>query len=184
MKTLKSLLSFSILITFLSCSPSVKIVSDYDVTADFDSYKTYMFLPWNTDNSKYITDPAQKNLYAMLESELNARGLTKVSGNADLAINLMALLEEKVAATAYTRYYNTGSIGYYSSFGYGYQSTTHYKKEDFLEGSIIVDAFDHEKKNLVWQGIAVQEIVENDAKRKRQVTYSIKKMFESFPKNN
>lgn len=183
MKTFKALLLIVLSITVFSCSSSLNLVTDYDVTVDFNQYKTYMFLPWNKENSEYITDPAKKKLYQLLEDELNSRGLTKVQTEGDLAINLLVLLEEKRAATAYTRYYSTGPVGYYSSFGYGYQSTTYYKKEDILEGTIIVDAFDHKERNLIWQGIAIQEIVEQDAKRQRQVSGSIKKMFESFPKN-
>jgi hypothetical protein len=140
-----------------------------------------MYLPWNKDNSEYITKPIQDRLYGLLDTELKARGYTKVNSNADLAVNLMAILEEKRSAIAYTRYYNTGGYGYSYPFGYGYQSTTYYKKNDFLQGSIIVDVFDQQKKKLIWQGIAVQEIVENDAKRERQVNHSIKKMFEKYP---
>lgn len=182
---MKHLKNTAVLIVFtflISCSSSLNVASDYDVTANFDAYKTYMYLKWNEDNSKYITKAAQDKLYALLDEEMQARGYSKVDADADMAVNLMALLEEKQSATAYTRYYSTGSIGYYSSFGYGIQSTTYYKKEDILEGSIIVDVFDNESRNLVWQGVAVQEIVENDAKRQRQVAYSVKKMFEKFPK--
>ena len=182
MKTFKTSLIAIFSLAFFSCSSSLNLVTDYDVTVDFNEYNTYMFLPWNKENSEYITESAKQKLYQLLENELSSRGLTKVQENGDLAVNLLVLLEEKRAATAYTRYYSTGPVGYYSSFGYGYQSTTYYKKEDILEGTIIVDAFDHNERNLVWQGIAIQEIVEQEAKRQRQVSGSIKKMFESFPK--
>lgn len=182
MKKLRTLFSLAILTSvLLSCNSSLSIVSDYDVTADFKSYKTYMYLPWDKGNSEYITESAKANLYGMLDKELQARGYSKVEADADMAINLMVMLEEVREATAYTRYYSTGPVGYYSSFGYGYQSTTYYKKEDILEGTIVIDAFDQAQKSLIWQGIAILEIVENDAQRKRQVTTSIKKTFEKFP---
>jgi hypothetical protein len=173
--------SFFLLLS-LACSSTQQIQSDYDVAADFNSYKTFRFLPWYAGNSEYVTEEGKKQLYSMLEEQLTARGYKKVNGNADLTIGLLVLLEEKRDATAYTRYYNTGGFGYYYGFGYGLQSTNYYKKRDFLEGTIIVDIFDHNAKKLIWQGVAIQEIVENKQQRVRQVNMSIQKMFRKFPR--
>ena len=181
MKNYAKLLTGLILIIFSSCVAKKNINSEYDVNVDFNSFKTYMFLPWNPKNSEYVNKTAQQKLYGMLEAELSKIGYEKVEHNADLVINLMVLLDEQRSAIAYTRYYNTGGYGYYSPFGFGYNSTTYYKKFDVLEGTIVVDVFDQKEKKLIWQGISIQEIVENDAQRERQVIYSIKKMFQGFP---
>ena len=181
MKNFTTLWLGIILIILSSCSAKKSITSDYDVNVDFSKYKTYMFLPWNPHNSEYVNKAAQERLYGMLEVELSKRGYERVHHNADLAVNLMVLLDEKRSAINYTRYYHTGGYGYYSPFGFGYNSTTYYKKIDFLEGTIIVDVFDQQEKRLIWQSVSILEIVEKDSKRKRQVETSVKKMFQGFP---
>lgn len=164
-----------------SCSSKLQVTSDYDAKADFKSFKTFMFLPWDPGSSEYIGPNAQKRLFDQLEKELNAMGYQKVTTEADLAVNVLVLLDEKRDAINYTRYYSTGGYSYYYPFGFGLNSSTYYKKVDYLQGTMIVDMFNQKERLLIWQGVVTLEVVENQKKRQQSVMVSLKKLFKNFP---
>jgi hypothetical protein len=162
------------------CKSSLQIISDYDKNADFKAYKTYMLLPWRPDNSKLVSAPTKRYLYAALEHEMNARGYSKVESGADLAVNLMVIIEEKSAQTAYQSYYQYGGWGYYAPFGYGY-SSVRYDSYEYLQGTVIVDVFDQKEKKLVWQGAAIAEIKEDKKDREQGINKGMAKVFMEYP---
>ncbi len=165
---------------FLTACNSVKLVVDYDGDVDFGSYKTYMILPWREQNSKLVSELNQKRLYTALENEMNARGYTRVSSNADLAVNILVIIEESTNYTAYRDYYQGGGWGYYYPFGYGY-STVRYESFDVLMGTVLVDVFDHQKKKLIFQSAAIAEVKEQNRNREQEINRIMSKIFWEFP---
>ncbi len=164
---------------FSGCS-QVKIIVDYDKSTEFPNYKTYMFLPWRDINSELVNDFDKERFYSALENELNARGYTKVITDADLAVNILVIIEKGTAYTGYTNYYNYGGWGYNYPFGMGY-STVRYDSYDYLNGTLLVDIFDHKQKKLIWQGAAIGEVKENARNRENKINKVVSRIFWEYP---
>jgi len=160
-----------------ACSGPIKITSDYDKNVDFKSYETYMLLPWRKENSKLVNEIDKRRLYDALTYELNARGYRQVNAGADLAVNLMVIIQEKANVTAYRSHYNYG--GYYYPYGYG--STIHFDSQEYLQGTVIIDVFDNNEKKLIWQGAAIAEIDENPRNREQGIKKGMARIFWEYP---
>lgn len=176
-KTLIPILFAALL--FASCNP-VKLVVDYDGEVQFAKYETYMILPWRKENSEMVNEINRQRIYDALEREMNARGYKRVDSNADLAVNVMVIIEEKTNYTAYRDYYHGGGYGYYYPFGYGY-STVRYDSYDVLQGTMIVDIFDHKQKKLIYQSAAIGEIKEKNSNREKSINKVMAKIFWDYP---
>jgi hypothetical protein len=182
MKTIKlfSLIAMAAMIS--SCSP-VKVVADVDKTVDFSKYETYSFLGWQKDSDKILNDFDKKRIHDAFISEFEARGLKGVAENGDMAITLFIVVDQKTSTSAYTNYYGGGYRGYNryrGGWGYGY-ATTSYSESDYMEGTLVMDVFDNESKDQVWQGIATSTVVENPDKRDKAIPAKISALMKKFP---
>ncbi|MEA3476722.1 MAG: DUF4136 domain-containing protein [Bacteroidota bacterium] len=182
MKSLKFFSLLAIVALFTSCS-SVKVVTDMDKTVDFSKYETYSFLGWQEDSDKIMNDFDKKRVHDAFISEFEARGLKPVAENGDMAVSLFIVVDQKTSTTAYTNYYGGGYGGYNryrGGWGYGHATTT-YSESDYLEGTLVMDVFDGESKDQVWQGIATSTIVENPEKREKAIPSKVGALMKKFP---
>ena len=182
MKNIKLLALIPLTALIASCS-SVKVVADMDKTVDFSKYETYSFLGWQDDSDKIMNDFDKKRVHDAFISEFEARGLKPVKENGDMAVSLFIVVDQKTSVTAYTNYYG-GAYGGYHRYrgGWGYGSaTTSYSEDDYLEGTLVMDVFDGESKDQVWQGIATSTIVENPDKRDKAIPSKISALMKKFP---
>ncbi len=132
---------FLTLLIFSGCT-QVKIIADYDKNSEFPDHKTFMFLPWRAINSEIIDDFGKERFYKAIENEMKARGYEKVTSNADIAVNILVIVEKGTSYSAYRGYYNYGGYGYSYPFGMGY-STVRYQSYENLTGTLVIDVFDH-----------------------------------------
>ena len=167
---------------FSACGSNVDIITDYDHTADFTSYKTFFFLPWNKSNSTLVNDFDQKRIILAVTNEMEARGYTKVDAEGDLAIGLNLVVDKKTAQRAYTSYYSTGGWGYHYPYGFGV-SSTRYENYDYLVGTLIIDLFDSKSKELVWQGLAMGTVDPNRKADGSRVNGIIEQIFWEYPRD-
>ena len=182
MKTIRIFLIFVLVALLGSCSP-VTVLSDVDKTVDFTQYKTYNFLGWQEDSDRLIQEFDKKRLRDAFISEFEARGLTGVEENGDMAITLFYVIDQKTSTTAYTDYYGSGYGGYHrygGGWGYGHSTTT-YSESDYMEGTLVMDVFDGASKDQIWQGIAKATIIENPAKREKTIPARVEALMYKFP---
>lgn len=184
MKTIKFFSFIALAVLISSCS-SVKVVADMDKTVDFTKYETYSFLGWQDDSDKILNDFDKKRLRDAFISEFEARGMKPVPENGDMDITLYIVVDQKTSTTAYTNYYGGGGgYGGYNRYGggWGYGSaTTTYSESDYLEGTLVMDIFDGESKDQVWQGIATSTVVENPDKREKSIPAKVSALMKKFP---
>lgn len=182
MKILKSFLFMATLAALVSCS-GVTVLSDVDKTVDFSQYKTYSFLGWQAESDKIMNDMDKKRIHDAFMKEFDARGMEFVESGGDLEVSLFLVIDQKTSVSAYTDYYG-GGYGAYRRYGYGWgmgYATTTYSESDYLEGTLVMDAFDGESKNQVWQGVAKSTIDENPAKRETSIPKKIGLLMAKFP---
>ncbi|MEJ6792145.1 MAG: DUF4136 domain-containing protein [Lacinutrix sp.] len=138
----KTLPLLALLIIMSSCS-SVRVASDYDKNANFDSYKTFAFFKTGIDKAE-ISDLDKRRILRAIETEMLAKGFTK-SENPDLLVNIFTKERQKVNV------WNNG-------FGYGWGWSPFWGNNfnnnvsTTMQGSLYIDLIDAKKKELVWQG--------------------------------
>jgi hypothetical protein len=118
---------------------------------------------------------------------MEKRNLKLVDDNGDLVMSTFLVSEQKTSMTAYTNYYGGGA-------GYGYGrgrrgrggwgmggSTTTYSESDYVQGTMVIDIFDQQSTEMVWQGVGVGTIKEKPEKREKSLPKAIAKILQDFP---
>ena len=165
MKVFK-LLTITIAILLTSCA-SVRVTTDYDTQATFDSYKTFAFYKPGIDKVE-ISDLDKKRILRAIEKEMLTKGFTK-SESPDLLININTKTEKNVNV------YNAG-IGYgwgpwYGGYNRQISSSTN--------GVLYIDLINSKDKQLVWQGrgsgYLTHSVEKKDARTQEFVTQILAK---------
>src|SRR5262245_16847871 len=142
-----------------------KVRTDYDHSANFSQYKTFMWIKQPmTPNDPFIKD----RIIESVNAQLMAKGLRLVDSNADLGVAVNVATQEK--QTLNTFYDGFGPWGW----GFGPMATI----ETYTEGTIIVDLFDAKTKNIVWRGVGTKEISTKPEKESKFAEKAVAKMFE------
>jgi len=175
---MKNILFLSCLLVIATSCSSVRVSSDFDKTAGFASYKTYVFTPEAL--SIPLDDINRNRILTAIENELAAKGFTKSENNPDVLIDVKIKGEQIQTATAT----NTGGYGRGYRYGYGGGfSTTTIDYDTYVDGTLFIDMIDASKKQLVWQGRGTKTI-EPDASQKRReenINYAVKQIFLQYP---
>lgn len=154
MKKLKILVLPVLVLLFLSSCTSVRVLSDYDKNANFNSYKSYAFYKTGIDKAQ-ISDLDKKRILHAIDAEMSAKGFVK-SENPDILVSIFTKEREQV--DIYNNFWGGGGLGWgWSPFywgggfgpgwgGGGNNVTTQTK------GSLYIDLIDTKNKELIWQG--------------------------------
>ena len=155
-----------------SCS-TITVSTDYDRKADFASYSTFELRSGESMKNRLM----RERIEAALARELEARGLVRTAGRADLWVSAhVRMSNEKQIDT--TRFgYGWGRWGYWG----GGVATTRVRKVPV--GTLIVDIVDAREKQLVWQGVASDAIDAGASadERDRMVNAMVAKMLADYP---
>ena len=183
-------ISFLTAILFLACisnSAFSQVKSDYDKNTDFTKYKSYTFAGWQQDSDKQINDFDKKRIHESLKGELDARSMNLVESDGDAVISLFIVIDEKTSTTAYTNYNGGMGYGMRGGWGMGYggvgmgSSTTTYSENDYRQGTFVIDMYDANTKQLVWQGVSTKTINEKPQKREKTIPKGMKKLMKKYP---
>ena len=183
--TIRILTGLFLLVFTLGCS-STKISSDYDKEADFTKYQDFHYLGWAKDSDQILNDLDKRRIEEAFGSEFAKRGIKFVDASeADAAVSLFIVVDQKTGTTAYTDYYGGMGYGYgraYPGWGWGGgMSTTRYQEYDYLVGTLVVDVFDTETKKLVWQGVSSGTINENTKNREDRIRKVARAVMAKYP---
>ncbi|MEQ3661488.1 MAG: DUF4136 domain-containing protein [Flavobacterium sp.] len=170
MKTIKL---FPVLAFFIlaSCS-SVRVNSDYDKKANFESYKTYAFLKSGVDKVE-ISDLDKKRILRSIDEVMTTKGFTKDS-NPDLLISIFTKEKERVDV--------------YNSYGFGwgwnpYWGMNYNRVTTTPEGILYIDLIDAKTKELVWQGEGSGYLTKDTHKKDERIKTFVSKILEQYPPN-
>ncbi|PCJ98690.1 MAG: hypothetical protein COA50_00125 [Flavobacteriaceae bacterium] len=176
MKKLKAFIVPIMALLFLSSCVSVRVASDYDKEADFDSYKTYAFYKTGIDKAQ-ISDLDKKRILKAIDAEMSTRGFTK-SQNPDLLVSIFTKEKEKI--DIYNGYWG-GSYGWGWNPYYGHGNNVYSR----TEGSLYIDLIDTKNKELVWQGKGVGTLSnsQNIEKKEQRIREFVSQILQKYPPN-
>jgi len=161
----------SIAMIILATIPSMaqQVKTDYDRNANFTQYKTYS---WSSVKTK---DPLLVDrIKSSVDSALAAKGLSQVDSGGDLSINAMEITKNQ--QTLNTFY--DGGFGGWRWGGFGNATTT---TETYRVGTLVVDLFDTQSKELVFRGSSSDTLSNNSDKNIKNLNKGVDKMFKKFP---
>ena len=168
---------------FYSCSPTVKVTTDYDHSANFSEYKTFAVYDLKAQQGQ-VNQLNVDRVAKAIRNEMLAKGFTE-SSNPDLKVNAVSILKNKTQVTADSNFYGYG--GMYRPYGYwgggammGGGSTT-FNTYDYVDGSLVIDIVSTKTGKLVWQGIGNAEIDSKPDNPEQFINDAIKKILTGFP---
>lgn len=145
------------------------VTADYDHHVDFGHYKTYSWGKIKTANG--LWDDRVKEAVA---SQLAAKGWTEVpSGGEALVAARDAIRNQQELNTFYD-----GFGGRRWGGGFGRSTTT---VDNYKVGTLLVEMFDGQSKNLIWRASASNTLSSNADKNIKSLDKNVQKMFEHFP---
>ncbi|MCC9072279.1 DUF4136 domain-containing protein [Flavobacterium sp. F-65] len=180
----KALLILPIMILGLiySCSPSVKVTTDYDRSVNFSQYKTFAVYDLKAQEGQVSQLNAERVTNAIRIEMIN-KGFTESTNDPDLKVNAVTILKDKKQVTANSDFYGYG--GMYRPYGYwgGGMITgrTTYNTYDYVDGSLIIDIVSTKTQKLIWQGIGNTELDKRPDNPDEFISSSVKKILAGFP---
>jgi hypothetical protein len=160
---------------------------NYDHNANFARYKTYRWV--EIDGAVRLDPLTDKQLRNVLDVELSKKGLIKITGNdPDLLISYQAAVKHQEQFNAFSGGFGS-AWGYGAGWGRGWDyinpgtSTITAQSTVIQVGSLGLDMYDADQKQLVWRGEATKTIDTRAKPDKRQskIENGVAKLLKNYP---
>jgi Domain of unknown function (DUF4136) len=174
MRILKAMVGISLLFIVAGTANAQKVSVDYNHQANFSNYKTYMWI----HRPHYRPDPLmEQRAVEAINAALTAKGWREVPAGADVAVAAhFATHREHTLETFYDGF--GGGWHWHFGPGFGTAVTTVHTYEI---GSLVVDLFDAQSKDLIWRGVATDTFSQNPQKDTKKLEKAVDKLFSHFP---
>lgn len=188
MKKLTTALATALLAS--ACS-GISVNQDFNPNTQFASLQTWDWMPQSEDRGGDIrTDNplVDQRIRNAIEATLQEKGLRKVaSGEPQFRVGYHLILDDRVDYETVNNYYG-GTWGYrgvYGVYSTGMASSQTYARE-YTVGTLVIDFFDVESRELVWRGAAEGRIneVPDPAARQARATEAVQRILAQFPPKN
>ncbi len=169
LKTWLALTAAACVLLLSGCAntPYVRVASD--PYANFAPYQTFAFVnPLGTNRSGFQTLVSQQ-LKAATQRQLEARGLQLVASAPQLLVNFNASIVDKIhGSTMPVLVQPAFGVGFYGGGYYGcrgglYAPWPMYVDQtvvsNYKEGTLNIDIIDAARKQLVWEGVVIDDDV-------------------------
>lgn len=167
-----------------SCSPTVKVTTDYDHGANFSEFKTFAVYDLKAQEGQ-ISQLNSDRVTNAIRADMLAKGFTESTTNPDLKVNAVSILKNKQSVTADSNFYGYGGMyrpyGYWGGGAMMGGATTTFNTYDYVDGSLIIDIVSTKTQKLVWQGIGNAQIDSKPDNPDEFISNSITKILAGFP---
>ena len=160
---------------------------NYDRNVDFAKYKTYRWV--EIDGSIHLDQVTDKQLKNTIDVELSRKGLIKTTGNdPDLLISYQAAINHEQAFIAFAGGF--GPVwGSGDGWGRGWGDANHgtsnitVPSTTIHAGSLGLDVYDADQKQLVWRGEATKtiDLRAKPATRQTKIEQGVAKLLKNYP---
>jgi hypothetical protein len=148
-----------------------EVKTDYNHHANFTAYKTYSWLKVNAGDSLW-----SDRIQSAVDQQLSSKGFTRVPAGGDMAV---AAMGRTTAKQTYTTFYDgLGGGWFWRGFGDGIATTS---VQETPVGTLTVDIFDGQSKQLLWRGISTKTLSKNPEKNTKKLDDAVADMFKDFP---
>ena len=167
----KKIVYFSIGLALLLATASFaeQVKTDYDRNANFGKYKTFSFEKIETKDPLWID-----RIKSAVTSGLSAKGWTEVPSGGDVSVVAVEMTHTQQSLNTFY----DGFGGGWRWGGFGDATTT---VDTYKVGTLVVDLFDTNTKQLLWRGSASDALSSNSSKNIKNLDKGVQKMFSHFP---
>lgn len=168
----------AVAVLFLTACSTVSVTTDFDRSAPFTQYRTYMLAP-ATDNVG-LSPSSETALRETLRANLARHGVTETSENPDLHVVRHISTKEKLAV-------HQSSDWGYMPYGYGRYGMwagaprTYTDVSQYTEGTLILDFVDAKTQKLVFRGTGTGTVSDPKTNAER-ITEAVEKIVQEFPR--
>ncbi len=172
------LTTLSLMLAVTVSAAAQKVSTDWDHSADWSKYKTYYI----QIQKEWGNQLGQDRAIAAADSALKSKGWTRVQDldQASAAVLINGVKQQQESATTMYSGGGYGGWGYGGWAGGGMQVATT-STSTWNVGTIIVDIFDVQSKQLLWRGQGQATISDNPEKNTKNLYKAMAKMFKEFP---
>jgi hypothetical protein len=177
----------------IACS-GITTQQDFVRGTDFSGLRTYDWMPdlEPSRDPRGSNDLVDNRIRSAVESGLQAKGIQKAtSGNPDFMVGFHLILQDKTDYHTVNDYYG-GGWGYGGMYdrspglstGPAY-STGRATAMQYTEGTLVLDFFDNESKELVWRGVAEGKVqrAKTPQQRQERAEQAVQMIMKHFPPN-
>ncbi len=177
MKSPRKVLLFLLVPFLFVLGCDLKTGIDYDREADFSQISTF---GWTGKQHPEINDLVHNRIVGALRSQLEAKGLSEVESDPEVFVTYYGDDNERTVIDTNNFGYGYGPGWGWGGGGMGMGSSTTTVRT-YKEGTIIVDMYRAEDKQLVWRGTVTGTISDNPQKNEKNIVKGIAKLFEKYP---
>jgi len=156
-----------------------KVYVDYDNATAFSEYKTFQYMETQEDLRDY-SRTSHDRLVSELRRYTAEGGLEEVDSNPDFYLAYYTADRWDLNLAMSDLRYSYGSnfdLGGYWEGGVGTRTPNSF---NFKQGTLVVDAWDAERKELVWRGIATAAVSSNPDKNDKKIEKALKKIMKKW----
>src|SRR5713101_662879 len=159
--------SLAMFFCFTAASFGQQVKTDYDHNAKFGQYKTYSWEKVQTRDPLLVD-----RIKDAVNGALTAKGWTQVDSGGDVCVVAVEITQNQ--QTLNTFYDGFGGGWRWRGFGgFGDATTT---VENYKVGTLVVDIFDANTKQLIWRGSASDTLSNNSNKNIKELDKGVDKM--------
>ncbi len=166
--------SVGITLVFAAVSFAEQVKTDYDRSAKFSQYKTYSWGKVQTQDPLWVG-----RIKDAVNAALTAKGWTQVASGGQVAIVAMEMTKDQQTLNTY--YDGFGGGWGWRRFGGGGSGDATTTTENYKVGTLVVDLFDANGKNLIWRGSASDTLSDKSENNIKNLDKGVQKMFDHFP---
>ncbi len=182
---LKTCLFGGLLVSAGIAAYAAEVRTDFDKHADFSRIHNYCWGQVSTADPLYET-----RIKDQVKKDLESKGWQESSGNCDATIFVKGNVHNQKELQTYYSGLGGGWGGMWGWGGWGWRdgwwgpagmgetTTTEVSKP---VGSLVIDIFDGQSKNLIFRGIATGDVSKSADKNTHNLDKDIDKMFDHFP---
>lgn len=160
----------------MALSPPVtaqKVQTDWDKSKNFASYHTYYWAKVDSPNPLM-----NQRLQDAVDAELSKKGWSKQQAGGDVAVVGLGTSSTKKDLNTFYSGTGWGYGGWYGGGGMGTSTTT---VSEYREGTLVLDMYDNNSRQLLWRGTATDTMSDKPEKNEKKLNKAVQKMFNKFP---
>jgi hypothetical protein len=148
------------------------INADYDHTTNFSQYRTYSWIKVQAGDSLWA-DRIQQDV----DAQLAAKGWTKVAANGSASVSALETTQnQNTLETFYDGF--GGGWRWRGGGGMGMATTA---TDVTKVGTVVVDVFDSQSKQLIWRGTESADLSGHSDKNAKSLAKNLETLFKHFP---
>jgi len=166
----KTIVTSLVVFALTAASLAQQVKTDYDRDANFSKYKTFSFEKIQTEDPLWVD-----RIKSAVGASLTARGLSQVDSGGDISVVAVGMTKTQQRLDTF---YNGFGGGWRWGGRFGDATTT---TETYQVGTLVVDLFDSNTKELLWRGSASGTVSNKSESNIKNLDKGVQKMFKNYP---